>query len=165
MIEAIIISFVSGLLGACLTLWWARRESVRKDKLDILTILLSYRGRTDINALSCVSPAINRIQVVFSGEQEVLDEANNFIEKRIVFDFEKKSVSEKNNIQKEMDESYTKLVIAIAKCLSYKNITFDVVSKPYNPHGVDAYFSMQHENIKLNNDMMQIVKNTLQTPQ
>ncbi|MFM5070770.1 DUF6680 family protein [Aeromonas veronii] len=159
--DIIIGALLSGLLGTIATLYWMNRQATRKDKLEILTVLLSYRGREDSYALSQIAPAINRIEVVFSGNDKILGEVKNFINKRNVFDIEKKSDAEKSNITKEMNESYTNLVLAIAKNLNYKNITFDVVSTPYIPKGVSDHYALQDAKIKKEIAMCQAVINSL----
>lgn len=158
----ILMALISGLLGAGITLLWNQKEIKRKDKLDILTVLLSYRGRGDVYALSQLSPAINRIDIVFSDDQPVLAEVKNFINKRTVFDLANKSESEMLNINKAMDESYTRLVTAIAGSLNYKNITFDIVSTPYNPQGVSDYFALQDATVKIQLGVYQTIMNNQQ---
>ncbi|HHQ4547285.1 TPA: hypothetical protein ACSP15_003980 [Aeromonas veronii] len=96
MLSIVISALLSGLLGSFLTTIWASRETKRKDKLEILTILLSFRGRTDVFALSQISPAINRIPVIFAECPNIQSKMKEFIKIRNVFDLDKKQQKSSN---------------------------------------------------------------------
>lgn len=153
MLEIILI-LSSGLAGALITalitITWADKQAIRKDKLEILTTLLSYRGRDDIQAWGYISPAINKIDLIFADTPEVLIQAKEFIKVRTT-DIANKTDKEKQILLKEMNESHTNLILAMAKSLKYQNITYDVVSRPYSPQGLTEYFTLQSETRKLEN--------------
>lgn len=150
MLEVVIASLCSGLLGALITIMWADKQAIRKDKLEILTTLLSYRGHDDIQAWGYISPAINKIDLIFADTPEVLIQTKEFIKVRTT-DIANKTDKEKQILLKEMDESHTNLIIAMAKSLKYKNITYDVVSRPYSPQALTEYFTLQSETKKSEN--------------
>jgi len=124
-ILTIITSAIASLVTFLITtIWYQSRKEKKQNKVAIFKVLMSTRDMADYDAIK----ALNSIDIVFS-DSHTVTEAWHRYHKSLGFEGKQPTVKEKN----EIIVSRSKMFEAMAENLGYKNITWDIIEKPYSP--------------------------------
>lgn len=125
---AILTSLVSGLVGVLVGTWLSYIHEVRREKISILKVLVTYRYYPSQGERVT---ALNMIPIAFRKDGEIcaLFEKYKKAQAAVADNISNSPVfGEKINA---LDDSYIKLVEAIAKNLHYKSLSWDKLKHPY----------------------------------
>lgn len=125
----ILTSLISGLIGVLVGSWLSYIHEIRREKSSILKVLVTYRyypsqGErvTALNMIPIVFRKSDDICILFEKYKEAQAAITDSISNPPVF-------GERMNA---LDDSYIKLVEAIAKNLHYKSLSWDKLKHPYH---------------------------------
>ena len=128
----IVTALVSGLIATLVTLIWQHIEGVKKRKYDVFTVLMSCRYST---ACERIVEALNMIEVVYCKDQEVCETYRNFLAE----------TNKPEDGKRDIEEKFLKLLEAMAKVLSLKDITWDRIKHHYYPPELEHRHNLESE--------------------
>ena len=111
-------ALVSGLFATIVTLLWQRRTALYNRKLNVFSILMSYRYM--ISSEASVN-ALNTIDVIFYKDKKVREAYSKFLDE----------TSKKPEFNPQIDEKYLKLLEEMAVALKLKDIHWDDIKHSY----------------------------------
>lgn len=118
----ILSALLSGALATLVTIFVNKHDAKMSSKKEVLNILLSYRY--EIANENCVN-ALNRIQVVFYNNNNVINAWNDF-----------NNTTKSKDKQNEVIDKYLKLLENIAASCGYKKLKWDEIKTYYFPDGL-----------------------------
>ena len=124
----VLTSLISGLFATLVTILWQKISQEKQRKRDVFETLMSYRY--DICDEKNVA-ALNKIHVVFQKNKEVIQAYQEF---KAEADHAALNPDKPNQIFDKL----LKILEAMAKCLGYNNINWEVIKSYYLPQGLST---------------------------
>ncbi len=122
-VSVIVAALISGLLATVITIWWQRKASIRKSKMNIFETLMAYRY--SIVAEPSVQ-ALNSIDVIFYKDKNVRWAYEDFL----------REANKSPEMHPNTSDKHLKLLEEMAKALGLKNIHWNDIKQVYCPNGL-----------------------------
>ena len=124
LVAIIVIPILAVIIGQYLQ----DRSEKRKDKMRVFTHLMSYRSFGYIDQYSV--NIFNSVPIIFYDDKEVIEKYNSYLKSLNI------KPDDAQIKQKEIEDNKTKMLVAMAKALKYKNINWELIQNPYIPKGL-----------------------------